>query len=128
MKIGLSLALGLGLSLLSSCSSEPTAPTQGTLNLSLVTPNSDDGAVLFTISGGPVDTVEAVGFPVYSARVDANTLRIIVTGELGSGPVARIRIADGRQLSRYTATINQVAVRATYLQRDPSSYSLTLSP
>jgi hypothetical protein len=125
MKVGLSLALGVGLSLLSSCS-EPSGPIQGTLNVSLVTPNSDDGAVLFTVSGGPVDTIEAVGYPVYSARVDANTLRIIVTGKLGSGPVARIRIADDRRLSHYTATINQVAVRATYQQRDPSSYFLTL--
>jgi hypothetical protein len=128
VRIGLALALAaIGLAALTSCS-EPSDPTEGTLIVTLATPNTDDGAVLFTVSGGPVDTVEAVGSPVYSARVDANTVRVIVTGALGSGPVARIRIPDHRQNSVYTATVSQVAARATYLQRDPAAYSLTLSP
>jgi hypothetical protein len=96
--------------------------------VTLTTPNSDDGAVLFTLSGGPVDSVEAVGHSVYSARIDANTLRVIVTGTLGPGPVARIRIPDQQQVSGYGAMVNQVAARTTYQQRDPGGYSLTLAP
>jgi hypothetical protein len=83
---------------------------------------------MFTLSGGPVDSVEAIGYSVYSARIDPNTLRIIVTGNLVSGTIARIRIADNREASRYSATINQVAARASYAQRNPASYSLSLAP
>jgi hypothetical protein len=130
MRFGLALALGatVGLSLLPSCASEPAGPTGGVLTVTLTTPNSDDGAVLFTLSGGPVDSVEAVGHSVYSARIDANTLRVIVTGTLGPGPVARIRIPDQQQVSGYGAMVNQVAARTTYQQRDPGGYSLTLAP
>jgi hypothetical protein len=95
--------------------------------VNLTTPNSDDGAVLFTISGGPVDSVEVDGHSVHWAHIDPNNLRVIVTGQLHSGVIASIRIADARQLSRYSATINQVAARATYVQRNPASYSLALS-
>jgi hypothetical protein len=130
MRIGLALALGVsvGISLLLACSSEPAGPTEGTFTVILATPNGDDGAVLFTLSGGPVDSVEAAGHSIYSARIDANTLRVIVTGALGSGPVARIRIPDHRQMSGYSVIVNQAAARSSYQQRDPAGYSLTMAP
>lgn len=108
--------------------SNNTGPTSVALNVSLSSPNTDDGAVLMTISGGPVDSVEAVGYAVFTARAGAETLRLIVTGNLGSGPIARIHIPDSRLVSRYSAKIGQVAVRATYAQRDPVSYSASLLP
>jgi hypothetical protein len=111
-----------------ACADEPAGPTPGTLDVALATPNGDDGAVLLTITGGPVDSVEAADFPVYSARVDPNTLRVIVIGHLASGTIARIHVADNRQTSRYSAVINQVAVRTTHAQRDPSGYSVSLDP
>jgi hypothetical protein len=94
----------------------------------LATPNTDDGAVLFTISGGPVDSVAAAGHQVYSALLDANTLRVVVMGDVGSGLLATIYIADTRLASGYSATVNQVAARGSYAQRDPASYSLSVSP
>lgn len=118
----------IGLGILGGCSPEPAAPTVSTLNVNFVTPSSDDGAVLFTISGGPVESVAAAGYSVYSARIDPNTLRVIVTGDLGSGIIARIRVADDGQLSRYSATINQVAARGSYTQQDPAPYTLSLTP
>ena len=129
MRIRSLLALGaaVGLSILPSCA-EPAGPTEGTLHVTLATPASDDGAVLFTLSGGPVDSVEAVGYSIYSARIDDNTVRVIVIGTLASGPVARIRIPDHRRISGYSAIVNQVAARTTYQQRDPSGYSLTVAP
>jgi hypothetical protein len=128
MRLGLGLGALLGVLVLGGCSHEPEGATAGTLSVSLATPNSDDGAVLFTLSGGPVDSVEAVEYSIYSARIDPNTLRIIVTGNLVSGTIARIRIADDREASRYSVTINQVATRSSYAQRDPGSYSLSLAP
>jgi hypothetical protein len=122
------LLFAAGLSLLAGCNHEPTDTDAGFLNVALTTPNNDDGAVLFTVSGGPVDSVEAAGYSVYSAQIDANTLRVIVTGALGSGSLARLHIPNNRQNSGYSATVNQVAARATYQPRDPTSYSVTLEP
>lgn len=111
---------------LAGCSQEPSAPAAATLDVDLATAAHDDGAVLFTISGGPVDSVEALGHALYVARIDDNTTRIIVTGDLGAGPIARLHIGDERWLPQYTVTLNQVAARS-YTQRDVASYGLTLS-
>jgi hypothetical protein len=113
---------------LSDCSSEPSGPVPTTLDVNFSTAADDDGAVLFTISGGPVDSVDAAGYRVYLARVDSNTLRVIVAGQIGSGIVARIHIPDDTRLPQYSATLNQVAARASYVQRDPATYSLGLTP
>ena len=117
----------MGLGILASCT-EPAGPTEGTLLVTLAAPDNDDVAVLFTLSGGPVDSVESVGHLIYSARIDGNTVRVIVTGTLASGPLARIHIPDQRQMSGYLAIVNQVAAHTTYQQRDPSGYSLTVAP
>ena len=117
------LALSLG-----GCSAEPSAPTAAVLNLQFTTPADDDGAVLLTISGGPVDSVEAPGFLLHLDRRQANTTRVIVLGDIESGRLARIHIPDERQTPRYTAEINQVAARRSYAQRSPAAYGLTLTP
>ena len=113
--------------LLCSCSSG-TGPTSGSLNVKLSSVQGDDGAVLFTISGGPVESVEAVSGAVHSAQIDANTLRVIITGNLSADAIARVRIADMTQASRYSAAVNQVAARSSYVLRDPGHYSITLAP
>jgi hypothetical protein len=116
-----------GLAPLAGCSNN-TGPTAAALTVSLSSPNGDDGAVLLTVSGGPVDSVEAVGYRVYTAQVSAETLRVIITGSISSGPVARIHVPDSRQVSRYSAEIGQVATRVTYAQRDPAPYDVRLVP
>jgi hypothetical protein len=103
-------------------------PIAATLEVNFSSLADDDGAVLFTISGGPVDSVDASGYRLYLARIDSNTLRVIVAGDLGSGIIARIHIADDRRLSQYSATLDQVAARVSYAQRDPAAYSLGLTP
>jgi hypothetical protein len=117
-----------GLSALASCSHDISGPTSGTLTVNLASPNSDDGAVLFTVSGGPIDSVASPGHQIYSARLDSKTLRLIVTGDVASGTIATIYLADMRLASSYSATVNQVAARGSYAQHDAASYTLTLSP
>lgn len=113
--------------LTSACSSESAAPVGATLEVSFATQATDDGAVLFTVSGGPVDSVEAPGYRLYSAQTSPTSLRVVVAGDLRAGTIARIHIADGRKLSQYSATIDQVAARGSYAQRDPVSYSLVVA-
>ena len=113
--------------LLFSCSSG-TGPTAGILNVKLSSLRGDDGAVLFTIAGGPVESVEAVSGIVHSAQIDANTVRVVITGNLSAGAIARVRIADVTQAARYSTTVNQVAARSSYVPRDPGQYSISLEP
>jgi hypothetical protein len=121
------LRLAFALSL-TGCSTEPLPPTAAALNLQFATPAGDDGAVLLTIAGGPVDSVEAPGFLLHLDRREAGITRVIVLGDIKSGRLARIHVPDERQTSRYTAVINQVAARRSYAQRDPAAYVLNLTP
>jgi hypothetical protein len=109
---------------------EPTGPIPGVLKVSLVTPNADDGAVLFTISGAPVASIEtpSPSYHVYAALPDTNTARVLVTGDLAAGAVALIHVADTRRAAAYHATIAQAASRATFAQRTLSGYSFTVAP
>jgi hypothetical protein len=112
---------------LGSCSSEPSGPVAATFDVSFSTGFNDDGAVLFTITGGPVESVEAPGYQYYSAQIDPNTLQVIVVGDLHPGTIARIHVADERRLSQYSASIKQVAATHSYIQRDPVAYSLVVA-
>ncbi|MGH7508403.1 MAG: hypothetical protein ACREMZ_02905 [Gemmatimonadales bacterium] len=117
-----------GIALLVPGCSGTTGPTAGMLDVSLTTPFADDGGILLTVSGGPVSSVEAPGYRVYSMQLDPNTLRLIVAGRLGSGTIVRLSIPDVRQASRYVASIGQVAARSSYVQRDPTGYTVSLLP
>lgn len=119
------LATLIGLTL---CACSPsTGPTAGTLDVSLSTPFANDGALLLTISGGPVDSVEAAGSRVYSSRPDERTLLLILAGGIRAGTIARLHIPDTRQASSYVASVSQAAARS-YDQRDPSQYTVQLQP
>ena len=48
------------LGMLNGCSGQPSAPVAATLQVSLSTPFNDDGALLFTVTGGRVDSVDAL--------------------------------------------------------------------
>jgi hypothetical protein len=120
-------ALALSVFLL-SCSSGSTGPTSGFLKVNISPLSGEEGALLFSVRGGPVESVEAVSGAVHSAHIDANTVRVVLIGIPSSGSIARLRIADISQASHYSAEIGQVAARATYALRDPAGYSITLAP
>jgi hypothetical protein len=122
------LLAGLGgIAWLVGCSSDHSGPVAAVLDAALVSPAQDDGAVLFTVTGGPVDSVEAPGYRLYTTRGAGDTLRVILAGELRPGSIARIHIPDEQRIPQYAAKIEQVAARSTYLQRNAGEYSLTLS-
>jgi len=102
-------------------------PVPGTLNLSLSSPNTDDGAVLFTVTGGPIDSVIPELYTTFSTRVDANTRRLVVAGNVVDGLLVRIRVPDVSKVGDYTVTIGQVASRASHTLRPIGTYSITVS-
>jgi hypothetical protein len=108
----------------------PAGPVPGVLKIALTTPNADDGALLFTVSGGRVSTVDAAaaGYQIYTARPDTLTMRILVTGDIAAGEVVRIHVPDTRSAAAYHATIAQAASRATFAQRALAGYALAVAP
>jgi hypothetical protein len=124
-RLVLLLAMAAGLS---NCSGPPSETVAATLAVTLSSPFTDDGALLFTISGGPVDSVETTGYTLYSYRPDGNTMEIIVTGQINSGAIARLYIGNERLTPQYSARVMQAAARSSYTQRDPGAYGLTLAP
>ena len=115
------------LALVTACSDDTNSPTAGAMNLNLATPNSDDGGLLFTLTGGPIDSLVAMSGQVYSAKVDPSSYRVIIAGDLAAGTIARIYLPDIRRAGGYSATVTQAAARGSYVQRDPAGYTLTLS-
>jgi hypothetical protein len=115
-------------SLILSCNNGSTGPVGGILQVHLRSAHGDDGAVLFTVTGGAVESVEAIAGTVHTAPIDANTLRVVVTGDLSSRLIARIHIPDVTQASHYSSVINDVAARNSYVVRDLSGYSISLEP
>lgn len=105
-----------------------STPEPGFLDLTLNTPNADDGALLFKVVGGTVDSVVA-GAMVQDgsyATVTGGT-RIVVAGNLTDGIIARVHVPDIKDVADYSVVIEQIAVRNTFTQRATGGYSVTVS-
>lgn len=104
-----------------------SGPEAGVLRLTLDTPNTGDGAILFRVTG-VVDSVQGGAmmqdgsynkFPTFT--------RIVVAGNLTDGPVAYLFVPDVHDISTYAVTIEQVAVKATNAQRALTGYSFSVA-
>ena len=101
--------------------------TPGFVNVTLATPNSNDGALLLTLSGGTIDSLTASTGTIFFASTGTNTFRVMVGGTIGDGPVVRFWMPDRRNVAQYAATLEQAAVRSTYAQQNISGYSLSIA-
>lgn len=113
---------------LGSCESGPTEPRPGALDLVFAPPAPGAGALLFVVEGAPIDSVEPAGYGTIAGRLSATAVRVIVTGPLAPGPVARVRVPDVRLSRHYRATLEEVADGASYALRDPAAYRLVVVP
>lgn len=102
----------------------------GTLVLSLTTPNSDDGAVMFSISGEGITglTRESPSHVVYFRSAGTVSGNAVVAGDITAGALARFNVPDVAAVSSYSATITEVAARDNTLRGSVTGYSLSISP
>ncbi len=104
------LALALAALVAPACD----GPTAGELSIDLVTPNSNDGAILFKLRTpsprefGEVTATcsECQAFPY---RVSDSELYYVVTGPLTSGPLIRIVVSDASMRSVYHVEILEIS-------------------
>jgi hypothetical protein len=123
--LGLVAALGLPL-VLATCS----GPVAGDLTISLVTPNSDDGAIVVKVTASQSKeissaTVACTGCRIFAEQPSTTELRAVVTGNVAAGPLVRVSVSDTKAPDAYTVQIVQVASRS-YQLRSTSGYSLSI--
>ncbi len=107
----------------------PAVPVPGTLVLSLTSPNSDDGAILLSISGGGITapTVASTSHVLFSRLTGTTSINAVVVGNITAGPLLRFDVPDVGGASAYTGTITEVADRANALRTTLTGYSLEIS-
>ena len=91
--------------------------TPGWLSLTFTTPRADDGAVQLTVAGPGLDSLQLTGVQGFAA-VSGGTARLLMTGTIRTGAVARFWVPDTRNAAIYTAVVNEVAARGTYHLQD----------
>jgi hypothetical protein len=122
----------LGLVLLFACGEPETLGPNlpegpGFLAVQLSTPNTDDGAVWFTLSGGPMDSVRVNQKTILTRDGGANRRSVIVVGVISSGTVASFWVPERRDVANYQAVLEQASGLAAYEQQDITNYTLTVA-
>jgi hypothetical protein len=102
-------------------------PVAGDLTVSLVTPNSQDGALLLRIVGAAeVKDVRPVGNYRASFLTQGAITRVVITGDIAGGDILKFRVPDVGKASSYVAFVEQAASRTTYALLETGSYVLTI--
>ena len=103
------------------------APVPGTISISLNTPNSNDGAMVVTLSGSGITGLQPANssYQVFQRLVTVDELRVVVFGNLSQGPVLTATVPNINDPDGYAALLVQVANRNNELQEN-SGYSLTV--
>ena len=106
------------------------APVPGSLNLRLVTPNPDDGAIMLDITGpAPAAALTSpVQGLVVHARANGNTSRVAVFGALASGALLRFSVPDVNAAPQFSAQVIEVSDRGSVLRTNVTAYQVTIVP
>ena len=119
-------------SLVTGCSDPPTTidARQGTLTLRLTTPNLDDGAIEFSVTGPPINSAVAVtaSLRLFTRRVDDSTMVGVVVGDVANGALVTLQVPDVGAAAAYRARAIEVADRQDVLRESLTGYALTVAP
>ena len=121
----LALVAGVSLSCGGGDGTGTVLPDPGPVSLVLTTPNSSDGALLLDITGDAITAVQAQGYEL-AATPPGTGVRVLVRGNLASGPIATLIVPDRHKLGKYTVAVRQVVARGTYQQLPLSGYVVRL--
>ena len=97
--------------------------------IALVTPNTNDGAVILSITGPDIAAVQAADshYVVFANLTSSQEARVIVLGDLVAGPILKLHFATTNPPSAYAGTVQQVATRADSVRASTSGYQLTVA-
>jgi hypothetical protein len=115
-----------------ACSSDATGgdTRAGTLTVRLTTPLADDGAVMFEVSGLPIDSATSVNasLRLFTRRAGGDTVVGVVVGAIANGPVVVLKVPDVGAAAGYRARVLEVADRQNALRASLTGYALTVTP
>jgi hypothetical protein len=115
-----------------ACDDDPAgiAPLAGAVTLQLTTPHVDDGALLFDVTGPPIDSVTAASssLSVFTRTVDDSVLVGLVAGGVVSGPLVVLHVRDISAAAAYSARIAEVADHESALRASLAGYTLSVTP
>ena len=103
----------------------PSSATPGWLSVSLTTPNANDGAVQLSLAGGPIDSLELSGRGF--ASLINGAARLLLTGEVQGGAIARIWVPDTRATSLYQGIVEAAAAKHSYQLQDLTGYAVRVT-
>ena len=119
------------LSVGTACADDPLGGSAraGTVSLRLTTPHADDGAMLFDVSGPPIDSVTAsnASLQLFTRRA-GSTIGGAVVGIVANGALVTLHVPDVRAAAGYTARVLEVADRQDALRASLAGYALTVVP
>jgi hypothetical protein len=101
----------------------------GTLVLRLTTPHPDDGAVLFEVTGPPVESVAAANgsLRVFTRHEGVRVVGAVV-GDLANGAVVTLQVPDRAAAAGYSARVLEVSDRQSVLRASLAGYALRVAP
>ena len=105
----------------------PPVPKPGALSATLVTPNANDGAVLFNIAGGPIDSITAGG-PRLAGDTKSGSALLAMGSVQNGAQLALVWVPDVAKVGSYTASVVQAAARGTYALQSLSGYKISVTP
>lgn len=102
-------------------------PTAGTLTVTLTTPNADDGAILFEVTGPDMTQVTAADPSLYFRYSEADgAVTAVLVGDVTGRDVLSFRVPDVDAVGSYTASMVDVADRSNELRDSLAGYALTV--
>lgn len=104
-----------------------SSPVAGPLRVVVTSPNTDDGAVMFQVTGVVDSVTVPAGLTLHQSAPGPNVIRAIVTGNISSGgTLLTLHVPDVSKTSSIATQVIQVAARSTYAMRPAGAYSLTV--
>lgn len=107
----------------------PPPPGGATVNVSLTTPNADDGALLFELTGPA--TIHGISLADANLKyyIDSSsaTIRVVAAGAIKSGSLLTFIVSDTTTISSYSASLKDVANRQNQLRSPLTGYELKIS-
>jgi hypothetical protein len=112
----------LALALLGCGGTEPVPVTPGELAIQLTAPGTPPGAMVLTVSGGPIAGFTPANGIESALSTDAEGTHLLLVGTLDGGVVGRLQIPDVALATRYVVRIDQVADGTTFALLDPAQW------
>lgn len=115
-----------------ACSDDPVGSVTraGTVTLRLTTPHADDGAMMFAVSGPPIDSAVAINasLRLFTRRTSDSTVVGVVAGVVTNGDVVTLHVPNVAAAADYTARVVEVADRRNAVRGSLTGYALAVGP